>query len=53
VFERVGLTVACAPAASREMSLGTLTGPTERLRAFRYWLYEVVAGAVYRWRGWS
>jgi uncharacterized SAM-binding protein YcdF (DUF218 family) len=51
-FERAGLAVACAPSASRDVSLATLRGAAERLRAFRLVLYEAAAGALYRARGW-
>jgi uncharacterized SAM-binding protein YcdF (DUF218 family) len=52
---RAGLRVVCAPARSRELSLYAprpLSGTEERARAFGLWLYESVAWALYRARGW-
>jgi uncharacterized SAM-binding protein YcdF (DUF218 family) len=52
---RVGLTVHCTPAPSRELNLrgaAPLGGTEERARAFGLWLYETVAWWSYRARGW-
>ena len=51
-FEGVGLAVTCLPSASRDLPLDSLTTPDRRLAAFRDWLYETIATAVYRMRGW-
>ena len=51
-FERAGLTVACRPAEERKFAVESLPSPGDRILAFREWLYERVAWAVYRWRGW-
>jgi uncharacterized SAM-binding protein YcdF (DUF218 family) len=52
---RAGVAVRCAPAPSRELSLGDpdpLSGTEERTRAFELWAYETVATWLYRARGW-
>jgi uncharacterized SAM-binding protein YcdF (DUF218 family) len=47
-FEKVGLTVSCVPADSRDVAVGNLAGPDDRLRAFAMWTYEL-AGTVRYW----
>ena len=51
-FEAQGLRVLCHPSDSRDYSLNLRRGPSDRLEAFRDWLYESVATRVYRSRGW-
>jgi uncharacterized SAM-binding protein YcdF (DUF218 family) len=51
-FEAVGLKVVCVPADVRESGLHRGSSALDRLRAFRWWLYETFAGASYRGRGW-
>lgn len=53
-FARVGFVVTCWPSHSRDVPLtpGALRRSTDRLAAFRLWLYEQVATAVYHTRGW-
>jgi uncharacterized SAM-binding protein YcdF (DUF218 family) len=51
-FERVGFTVACAPADSRDLAVNRLITPKDRLRAFQLWIYEVAGTMRYRQRGW-
>ena len=51
-FEKVGLVVSCVPSDSRDISLNTLAGPDNRLRAFGMWIYEL-AGTLRYWQaGW-
>ncbi len=51
-FEKVGLSVVCVPALSRDVAIGTLVQPGDRLRAFQLWLYESMAVSEYKRRGW-
>ena len=51
-FEKVGLTVVCVPALSRDLAVGTLRSGGDRLRAFQLWLYESLADSEYRRRNW-
>ena len=51
-FETVGFRVVCAPAASRDHTVPEPQWPDDRLRAFRWWLYETFAAATYRSNGW-
>jgi uncharacterized SAM-binding protein YcdF (DUF218 family) len=51
-FEAVGFRVVCVPAAVRGSGLYSGSYPDERLRAFRWWLYETFATDSYRRRGW-
>ena len=51
-FEAVGFRVVCVPAVSREHIVPDASGPGDRLRTFRSWLYEAFAAATYRSRGW-
>lgn len=51
-FEKVGLSVVCMPALSRDLAVGTLRDGGDRLRAFQLWLYETLADAEYRRRNW-
>jgi uncharacterized SAM-binding protein YcdF (DUF218 family) len=52
VFERVGFIVSCAPADSRDVAVGRLITPVDRLRAFQLWIYETAGTIRYRQRGW-
>jgi uncharacterized SAM-binding protein YcdF (DUF218 family) len=51
-FEGAGLTISCRPSEERKFAVESLPSPGDRIPAFREWLYERVAWAVYRWRGW-
>ena len=52
-FEKLGRTVICHPSADRGLAFRTLAGPTDRMQAFGLWLYEALAWAEYRIRGWA
>jgi uncharacterized SAM-binding protein YcdF (DUF218 family) len=53
-FEAVGFAVTCIPARARAPGGGFTPGPwpEDRLTVFGDWLYEVLATAEYRARGW-
>lgn len=51
VFERVGLTVSCIPAESRDISLNRMTSSHDRVGAFALWLYELAGTVRYRQLG--
>lgn len=53
-FERVGFVVTCTPSTSRILPLtpGTLYRSSDRLLAFRLWLYERAAFQFYHMKGW-
>ena len=51
-FEAVGFKVVCVPADVRGSGLEPHSIPEDRLRAFRFWLYERFATDSYRRRGW-
>jgi uncharacterized SAM-binding protein YcdF (DUF218 family) len=51
-FEKAGFTVTCVPSESRDVALGTLRLPTDRVHAFQLWLYELAGLAKYRLSGW-
>jgi uncharacterized SAM-binding protein YcdF (DUF218 family) len=51
-FEAVGLKVVCVPAEVRESGLHEGSIAQDRLRAFRWWLYETFASSSSRRRGW-
>lgn len=54
-YERAGLLVTCAPSPARGYALGgayPLDGASERVGAFRDWLYEALGWRSYRARGW-
>jgi uncharacterized SAM-binding protein YcdF (DUF218 family) len=51
-FEAVGLRVVCVPAAVRGSGLYPGANAEDRLRAFRSWLYEVLATSSYKSHGW-
>lgn len=51
-FEAVGFKVVCVPAEVRGSGLAPGSIPEDRLRAFRFWLYERFATDSYRRRGW-
>jgi uncharacterized SAM-binding protein YcdF (DUF218 family) len=51
-FEKVGFIVTCVPSESRDVALGSLRAPTDRVRAFQQWLYELAGLAKYRARRW-
>src|SRR6266542_3513281 len=46
-FESVGFEVTCVTSPSREMSLGKVRTPGDRLKAFSGWLYEVAGTLKY------
>ncbi len=50
--ERLGFEVACRPSPDRTVALRSLPRPRDRIRAAAGWLYETLAWARYRWRGW-
>ncbi|CAN5264456.1 hypothetical protein BH23GEM2_BH23GEM2_22360 [soil metagenome] len=51
-FERVGVTVRCVPADARDVAVGTLRTPRDRLRATQLWFYETAGTFYYRLRRW-
>jgi uncharacterized SAM-binding protein YcdF (DUF218 family) len=53
-FEAVGFNVTCVPARSRTPGGGWTPGPwpEDRLTVFGEWVYEILATAMYRTRGW-
>ena len=51
-FEKVGLQVTCRSSPDRTAALRSQPRPRDRLAAFRLWLYERLAWAEYRLRGW-
>jgi len=51
-FEAVGLKIVCVPADVRDSGLNEGSTAQDRLRAFRWWLYETFASSSYRRRGW-
>jgi uncharacterized SAM-binding protein YcdF (DUF218 family) len=51
-FEKVGFEVVCRPSDSRDLSFRDLRETQDRAAAFRLWLYERLATALYRRRGW-
>ncbi|HEX6252266.1 MAG TPA: YdcF family protein [Gemmatimonadaceae bacterium] len=51
-FERVGLSVRCVPAQARDVAIGTLRTPRDRLRAAQLWVYETAGTLYYRLRRW-
>ena len=51
-FEVVGFLVHCHPSRDRTMALDALPAGEDRVRAFAYWLYEMLGWQKYRWRGW-
>ncbi len=52
VFERVGFTVTCIPAESRERTIKNAESTGERLGVFQGWLYEFAGTTRYRMKGW-
>ncbi len=50
-FEKVGVTVSCAPSDTRAFALGALRSPIDRVRAFQVWLYELAGTLRYRQLG--
>jgi len=51
-FEKVGVVVTCAASVSRDMAVGALYAPADRIRAFQVWLYEMLGSLRYRQLGW-
>jgi uncharacterized SAM-binding protein YcdF (DUF218 family) len=51
-FEKVGFEVICRPSADRQAALETQPHAHDRIAAFGLWLYERLAWAEYRLRGW-
>lgn len=51
-FERVGVAVRCVPADARDVAVGTLRTPRDRLRATQLWFYETAGTLYYRLRRW-
>ncbi|MBI3944687.1 MAG: YdcF family protein [Armatimonadetes bacterium] len=52
LFEKVGLSVQCAPSDDRAYEVRALQSPFGRLAAYRRWLWESIGWHVYRRRGW-
>ena len=51
-MEAAGLTIECHPATARTSPMGTMAGSENRRDVFQDLLYETVATALYRVRGW-
>lgn len=51
-FEKVGLRVTCVAAESRTVAFPALATPSDRIRAFNLWIYELAGTSNYRLRGW-
>ncbi len=51
-FEKLGLTVSCVPADSRDVAVMSLSEPDDRVRAFAMWSYELAGTLRYRAAGW-
>jgi len=51
-FERAGVVVTCRASVSRDMAVGDLYAPDDRLRVFQVWLYETIGSIRYRQLGW-
>ena len=51
-FEKAGLEVTCAPSDSRDIAVKRLRFPSDRIGAFRMWLYETAGTLRYRQSGW-
>jgi len=52
LFEREKLSVTCVAATSRDAAFRSLKSPADRVRAVRLGMYETIAWAYYRLRGW-
>jgi uncharacterized SAM-binding protein YcdF (DUF218 family) len=50
-FEKIGVVVSCTPSNTRAFALGALGSPTDRVRAFQVWLYELAGTLRYRQLG--
>jgi len=50
-FEKIGVVVSCTPSNTRAFALGALGSPTDRVRAFQVWLYEMAGTLRYRQLG--
>jgi uncharacterized SAM-binding protein YcdF (DUF218 family) len=51
-FEKAGVVITCAPSNTRAFAIGALWSPTDRVRAFEVWLYELAGSLRYRQLGW-
>jgi uncharacterized SAM-binding protein YcdF (DUF218 family) len=51
-FEKAGVVVSCAASENRDVALGRLTDPFERVKAFQLLLYETAGTIRYRQLGW-
>lgn len=52
LFEKVGLSVQCAPCEEREYDVRTLHSPFGRLLAYKAWVWDWIGWHIYRRRGW-
>ncbi|MFN2602040.1 MAG: YdcF family protein [Gemmatimonadaceae bacterium] len=50
-FEKIGVVVSCTPSNTRGFALGAIGSPTDRVRAFQVWLYELAGTLRYRQLG--
>lgn len=50
--ERLGITVVCWPSPDRTTAVWSQRSPTDRLRVFGQWAYEVLGWWKYRVQGW-
>lgn len=51
-FEKAGVVVSCRASVARDMAVGDLYAPDDRLKAFQVWLYETMGTIRYRQLGW-
>jgi Uncharacterized conserved protein len=51
-FEKAGVVVSCAASVWRDVAVGDLSSPADRIRAFQVWLYETLGSIRYRQLGW-
>jgi uncharacterized SAM-binding protein YcdF (DUF218 family) len=51
-FEKAGLIISCVPSDSRDVAIRNLKFPSDRIQAFRMWLYETAGTLRYRQLDW-
>jgi uncharacterized SAM-binding protein YcdF (DUF218 family) len=51
-FEDAGVVISCTASNTRAFAIGALWSPTDRVRAFEVWLYELAGSLRYRQLGW-
>jgi len=51
-FETAGVKVSCVASNARALAIGMIASPTDRVRAFQAWLYEIAGSIRYRQLGW-